>query len=95
MIRDSLITNNNKIIFLILDGFGDTPNPEYTYQTQLEAVKKSNIDNLSIKTGEQDGIPFYGRNCINGSIGTIYSKQPIPLVLTNAFKLDKYGAQSF
>jgi 2,3-bisphosphoglycerate-independent phosphoglycerate mutase len=51
MIKDLLVTNNNKIIFLILDGLGDIPNPEYAYQTPLEAAEKPNIDNLSTKAG--------------------------------------------
>lgn len=51
MIKDLVLTNNNKIVFLILDGLGDIPNPEYAYQTPLEAAKKPNIDTLSTKTG--------------------------------------------
>ncbi len=92
MIKNLLITNNNKIIFLILDGLGHIPKPEHAYQATFEAAKKPNIDNLPIKTGEQNGIPFHERNCIRSNIGTIYSKQPIPLVRTHALKLDKYGA---
>lgn len=44
------------------------------------------------KTGERDGLTFHERNCSQGSIGTIYSKQLISLVLAHALKLDKYGA---
>jgi hypothetical protein len=83
MIKYLLITNNNKIII---------PKPEYVYQTFCEAAKKPNIYSLSIKTGRQDSIPFHERNCIRNSISTIYSKEPIFLVRTHAFKSDKYGA---
>jgi len=51
MIKDLLLTNNNKIIFLILDGLGDIPNIEYDYMTPLEAAKKPNIDDISKKEG--------------------------------------------
>jgi len=51
MINDLILTNKNKIIFLVLDGLGDIPNPEYSYQTPLEAADKPNIDGLSLKAG--------------------------------------------
>jgi 2,3-bisphosphoglycerate-independent phosphoglycerate mutase len=92
MIKDLLINNDNKILFLILDQLGNIPDTEYTHQPPLEASRKPNIDFLSTKTGEQGGISFYKRNCIRGIIGTIHSKQLAPLVLAHAFKLDKYGA---
>lgn len=44
------------------------------------------------RTGERDGVPFHERNCVTGSIGTIYSKQLMPLALAHGLKLDKYGA---
>jgi 2,3-bisphosphoglycerate-independent phosphoglycerate mutase len=44
------------------------------------------------KTGESDRMAFHERNCNAGSIGTIYSKQLMSLVLAHALKLDKYGA---
>lgn len=47
---------------------------------------------LVTKTGETDGAAFHERNCITGSIGTIYSKQLMPLVLAHCLRLDKYGA---
>jgi 2,3-bisphosphoglycerate-independent phosphoglycerate mutase len=119
MIKDLFITHNNEITPLILDVFGDIPNPaEYTYQILYEVLKKPDIDKHSAKTGvpgntqpvdighsrypiplllvtktdEQDGIKSQERNCFHGRIGTIYRKQPIPLMLTHAFKLSKYGA---
>ncbi len=51
MIKDLLLTNDNKIIFLILDGLGDIPNPEFSYLTPLEAAKKPNIDKLAVEKG--------------------------------------------
>ncbi|MCX5799249.1 MAG: hypothetical protein NTU90_06795, partial [Proteobacteria bacterium] len=49
--EDLILTNDNKIIFLILDGLGDIPNPAFSYLTPLEAAKKPNIDNLATKSG--------------------------------------------
>jgi hypothetical protein len=47
---------------------------------------------LVTKTGERDGMAFHERNYVTGSIGTICSKQLMPLVLAHGLKLDKYGA---
>lgn len=47
---------------------------------------------LVTRTGERDGLAFHERNCVAGSIGTIFSKQLISLSLAHSFKLDKYGA---
>jgi len=44
------------------------------------------------QTGERDGLAFHEKNCNQGSIGTIYSKQLMHLVLAHGLKLDKYGA---
>lgn len=50
--RDDLIlTNDNKVIFLVLDGLGDIPNPAYGLKTPLEAAKKPNIDRLAMERG--------------------------------------------
>jgi 2,3-bisphosphoglycerate-independent phosphoglycerate mutase len=43
-------------------------------------------------TGEADGISFHERNCLKGSIGTIYAKELMTLALAYGSKLDKYGA---
>lgn len=51
MINNLLLKNENKIIFLILDGVGDIPHPGYQYMTPLEAANKPNIDDLAFKTG--------------------------------------------
>jgi 2,3-bisphosphoglycerate-independent phosphoglycerate mutase len=51
MIEDLILTNNNKIVFLVLDGLGDIPNPDHSYMTPLEAAKKPNIDRLAAESG--------------------------------------------
>ena len=51
MIEDIILANDNKIIFLILDGLGDIPTPAFGYQTPLEAARKPNIDDLAQKRG--------------------------------------------
>jgi 2,3-bisphosphoglycerate-independent phosphoglycerate mutase len=43
-------------------------------------------------TGESDGIPFFERNCVRGSIGTIYAKELMTLAMAYGSKLDKFGA---
>ena len=43
-------------------------------------------------TGETDGLPFYEKNCLKGSLGTIYAKELMTLALAYGSKLDKYGA---
>ena len=47
---------------------------------------------LVTKTGERDGMAFHEKNCVTGSIGTIYSKQLMALALAHGLRLDKYGA---
>jgi 2,3-bisphosphoglycerate-independent phosphoglycerate mutase len=47
---------------------------------------------LVTKTGETDTLVFHEKNCVRGSIGTIYSKELMSLGLAHSFKLDKYGA---
>jgi 2,3-bisphosphoglycerate-independent phosphoglycerate mutase len=43
-------------------------------------------------TGERDSLTFHEKNCVRGSIGTIYSRELMTLALAHALKLDKYGA---
>jgi 2,3-bisphosphoglycerate-independent phosphoglycerate mutase len=43
-------------------------------------------------TGETDGLPFCEKNCLKGSLGTIYAKELMTLALAYGSKLDKYGA---
>jgi 2,3-bisphosphoglycerate-independent phosphoglycerate mutase len=47
---------------------------------------------LMTSTGERDSLPFHEKNCLRGSIGTIYSRELMSLALAHAAKLDKYGA---
>ncbi|MDR2018339.1 MAG: 2,3-bisphosphoglycerate-independent phosphoglycerate mutase [Syntrophobacterales bacterium] len=51
MMEDLIVSNEQKIIFLILDGLGDIPNPLYSYRTPLEAAQKPNMDNLALEAG--------------------------------------------
>lgn len=51
MMNELLLSNDNKVIFLILDGLGDIPNPAFDLKTPLEAAKKPNMDNLAMKSG--------------------------------------------
>jgi 2,3-bisphosphoglycerate-independent phosphoglycerate mutase len=43
-------------------------------------------------TGERDNLAFHERNCVKGSVGTIYSKELMSLALAHGLRLDKYGA---
>lgn len=50
--RDHLIVKNDaKIIFLVLDGLGDIPDPRYSHMTPLEAAQKPNLDLLAMERG--------------------------------------------
>src|SRR5512137_2262219 len=51
MIDDIILANDNKIIFLVMDGLGDIPTSAFSYQTPLEAARKPNIDGLAEKKG--------------------------------------------
>ena len=51
MIEDLILSNPNKIVFLILDGLGDIPNPDHSFMTPLEAARKPNIDLLAADRG--------------------------------------------
>lgn len=65
---DSLVLgNDNKIIFLVLDGLGDIPNPRYGYRTPLEAAKKPNMDQLAIERGVLGRIVPVGTGITPGS----------------------------
>ena len=205
MIGDLTLSNASRIVFLIMDGVGDIPNPDHAYMTPLEAARKPNMDRLAVErgvlgriipvdvgitpgsgpghlslfgydplkvdigrgilevlglnmeieetdvagedgnsdgkvkaieavdtimpdllsanpqvlvitgdhstpcplkghswhpvpmllmtsTGERDSLPFHEKNCLRGSIGTIYSRELMSLALAHAARLDKYGA---
>ncbi|MCX7858009.1 MAG: 2,3-bisphosphoglycerate-independent phosphoglycerate mutase [Deltaproteobacteria bacterium] len=51
MISDIILRNEQKIVFLVLDGVGDIPDKRFSYKTPLEAAKKPNIDKLSQEYG--------------------------------------------
>ncbi len=51
MLDELILKNDNKIVFLVLDGLGDIPNPAYSWMTPLEAARKPNIDRLAIEKG--------------------------------------------
>ena len=51
MMDELLLSNDNKVIFLVLDGLGDIPNPAFGLKTPLEAARKPNIDGLATKSG--------------------------------------------
>jgi 2,3-bisphosphoglycerate-independent phosphoglycerate mutase len=51
MMDELLLSNDNKVIFLILDGLGDIPNPAFGLKTPLETAKKPNMDNLALTRG--------------------------------------------
>jgi len=205
VIEDLTLSNASRIVFLIMDGVGDIPNPDHAYMTPLEAARKPNMDRLAVErgvlgriipvdvgitpgsgpghlslfgydplkvdigrgilevlglnmeieetdvagedgnsdgkvkaieavdtimpdllsanpqvlvitgdhstpcplkghswhpvpmllmtgTGERDSLPFHEKNCLRGSIGTIYSRELMSLALAHAARLDKYGA---
>jgi 2,3-bisphosphoglycerate-independent phosphoglycerate mutase len=46
-----ILRNDKKIIFLVLDGLGDIPDPQHSFMTPLEAAIKPNIDLLAIERG--------------------------------------------
>jgi 2,3-bisphosphoglycerate-independent phosphoglycerate mutase len=43
-------------------------------------------------TAGRDALAFHEKNCLKGSLGTIYSKELMALALASSLKLDKYGA---
>jgi 2,3-bisphosphoglycerate-independent phosphoglycerate mutase len=51
MIDHLILSNDTKIIFLVLDGLGDIPNPNHALMTPLEAAKKPNMDRLAVEKG--------------------------------------------
>lgn len=51
MLSDLILSTESRIVFLIMDGVGDIPNPGYNYLTPLEAAKKPNLDLLAMEKG--------------------------------------------
>ena len=48
----TVLSNDNKVIFLVFDGLGDIPNPDHSHLTPLEAAKKPNMDRLAVEKGK-------------------------------------------
>jgi 2,3-bisphosphoglycerate-independent phosphoglycerate mutase len=71
---------------LVITGVHSTPCPMKGRSWHPVPVR------LATKTGEMEGTAFHERNWLAGSMGTIYSKQLMPLVLAHGLKFDKYGA---
>jgi 2,3-bisphosphoglycerate-independent phosphoglycerate mutase len=51
MLSDLILSTESRIVFLVLDGVGDIPNPTYNFLTPLEAAKKPNMDLLAMGKG--------------------------------------------
>lgn len=51
MVNDLILSTDSRIVFLVLDGVGDIPNPSYNFMTPLEAAKKPNLDLLAMEKG--------------------------------------------
>jgi 2,3-bisphosphoglycerate-independent phosphoglycerate mutase len=95
VVDDVPLSNSNKIIpdlyatnpqVLVITADHSTPCPlkgHSWYPAPLLIVTK---------TGERDGLPFYEKNCVKGSVKTMFSRDLMSLVLAHALKLDKYGA---
>jgi len=67
MMDELLLSNDNKVIFLILDGLGDIPNPGFDLMTPLEAAVKPNMDELAAKRGVLGRIIPVGTGITPGS----------------------------
>ena len=67
MMDELLLSNDNKIIFLILDGLGDIPNPGFDLKTPLQAASKPNMDGLAMQRGVLGRITPVGTGITPGS----------------------------
>jgi 2,3-bisphosphoglycerate-independent phosphoglycerate mutase len=54
MRNDLALKNDKKIIFLVLDGAGNIPNPQFSYRTPLKAAQKPSINRLATGSGILD-----------------------------------------
>jgi len=50
ILRDLLKENRTRILFLVADGIGGVPHPDYGYKTELEYAKTPNLDELAAKS---------------------------------------------
>lgn len=71
---------------LVITGDHSTPCPHKSHSWHPVPLL------LVSNTAGRDGLAFHERNCLKGSVGTIYSKELMSLALASSFKLDKYGA---
>ena len=95
MVEEVILSNSNKIIpdlyatnpqVLVITGDHSTPCP-------LKGRSWHPVPLLIVTSkGERDGLPFHEENCVKGSVGTMFSRDLMSLVLAHALKLDKYGA---
>lgn len=61
LIKTLSIKNESKIVFIVIDGLGGAPHPDYQYQTELEASSHPNLDKLAQESLCGLGIPVdYG-----------------------------------
>jgi 2,3-bisphosphoglycerate-independent phosphoglycerate mutase len=67
MFNDLILSTDSKIVFLVLDGVGDIPNPNYNFLTPLEAAKKPNLDLLAMEKGALGRIIPVGMGVTPGS----------------------------
>lgn len=51
MLNDLVLSTESRIVFLVLDGVGDIPNPDFNFLTPLEAATKPNMDLLAMEKG--------------------------------------------
>ena len=51
MIDELILENDRKIVFLVLDGLGDIPNPLFRHETPLETARKPYMDDAATKRG--------------------------------------------
>ena len=47
IIKDHILTNNSKIVLIIMDGLGDIPHPDFENKTPLEYAATPNLDDLT------------------------------------------------
>jgi len=50
ILRDLVVSNNTKIVLIVLDGLGDIRNSNYHNKTPLEYAKTPNLDNLALNS---------------------------------------------
>ena len=92
MVEEVVLSNSTKTIpdlyaadqqVLVITGDHSTPCP-------LKGHSWHPVPQLIVtRTGERDGLPFHEKKCVKGSVGTMFSRDLMSLVLAHALKLDK------